>query len=177
MIDYYSESQSEIQVADNQSEFETNQFDFIIKPQILVERKYNKFDHQYDLQSFSYKETQITNQVHKNHFKAFRNNFKVRFEGINMNFIRAIKRELKYIHSEYFKNKCLWNSKSSLVSNNELFVWDLLENTSVRWADIKQFRVDTLSKYVIFLPSFANLKASIMILMILVIQRILRPFY
>ena len=122
MIDYYSNSQSEIQVANSQIELETNQFDFIIKSQVLIDKRDNKFDHQYDLQTFSYKETQIANQVHKNHFKAFRNNFKVRFDVMNKNFIRVIKRELKYIHSEYFKNKGLRNSKSSLVSNNELFV-------------------------------------------------------
>ena len=68
MIDYYSNSQSEIQVANTHSEFETNQFDFIIKPKILEDRRNNKFDHQYDLQAFSYKETQISNQVHKKSF-------------------------------------------------------------------------------------------------------------
>ena len=82
----------------------------------------------------------------------------MRFDVMNKNFIRAIKRELRCIHSDYFNNKNFSNSKSSLVSNNELFVWELLENTSVRWAEIQQFSVDIFSKYVIVFTQFCKFK-------------------
>ena len=118
----------------------------------------NKFYHHDDILKSDSKESQIANLVHENHFKFFRNNLDVRFDVMNKNFIRAVKRELKCIYSEYLKNKGLRNSKYSLFNNNESFVWDLLENTSVRWADIQQFRVDTFSKYAIVLTQFCKFK-------------------
>ena len=158
MISNYDDNKYEIKVDENQHEFEISQFNYIIKLNILEKEKNSKFDNQDSLQTLSLKETQAFNQAHENYSKTFRNNFDVRFDVMNKNFIRAIKREIRWIYLEFIKIKGRKNSKSSLVSNNELFVWELLENTSVRWAEIQQFRVDTFSKYVIVLTQFCKFK-------------------
>ena len=157
MLNSYDESNSEIKIDEKQPDLKINQFNYICKPKVMEHEKNNGFDH-HDILKIDSKESQIANMVHENHFKTLRNNLEVRFDVMNKNFIRAVKRELRCIYSEYLKNKGLRNSKCSLVSNNELFVWDLLENTSVRWADIQQFRVGIFSKYVIALTQFCKYK-------------------
>ena len=123
----------------------------------MKDEKSNKFDHH--IVKLDCKESQIANPDHENHFKTLRNNLEVRFDVMNKNFIRAVKRELRCIYLEYLKNKGVRNSKCSFVSNSELFIWDLLENTSVRWAEIQKFRVDIFSKYVIALTQFCKYKS------------------
>ena len=116
ILNSYDDSKSGIEIDEKQSDF-----NFINKPNILDDEKSNKFDHHHDILKTDNKESQIANQVHENHFKTFRNSLDVRFDVMNKNFIRAVKRELKCIYSEYLKNKGLRNSKCSLVSNNESF--------------------------------------------------------
>ena len=158
MISNYDDIKYDIKVDENQREFEINQFNGIIKLNILEKEKNCKFDNQDSLQTLGFNETQAATQVHENYSKTFRNNLDVRFDVMNKNFIRAIKRELKWIYLEFLKIKGCRNSKSSLIRNNELFVWELLENTSVRWAEIQQFSVDIFSKYVIVLTQFSKFK-------------------
>ena len=122
MISNYEDSKYEIKDNENQREFEINKFNCIIKLNILEKEKNCKFDNQDSLQTLGFKETQAANQAHENYSKTFKNNLDVRFDVMNKNFIRAVKRELKCIYSEYLKNKGCRNSKSSPVSNNELFV-------------------------------------------------------
>ena len=95
MISNYDDNKYEIKVDENQHEFEISQFNYIIKLNILEKEKNSKFDNQDSLQTLSLKETQAFNQAHENYSKTFKNNLDVRFDVMNKNFIRAIKREIR----------------------------------------------------------------------------------
>ena len=82
----------------------------------------------------------------------------LRYDIMNKNFVRAIKREYKAIYNDFIANQGLKNTKSHLIRNTELFVSELLANTSINWCETNNFSVDTFSVYTMALTQFCMFK-------------------
>ena len=78
----------------------------------------------------------------------------LRYDIMNKNFIRAIKREYKAIYNDFIANQGLKNTKSHLIRNTEFFISELLANTSINWCETNNFSVDILSVYTMALTQF-----------------------
>ena len=98
------------------------------------------------------------------HFTRFHNKEKskepldVRYDVLNKNFIRTVKREPKNLLNQFLKTKMIKNSKNSFDSNNEEFVAYLLENTSIQWREVEDFDINTFSAYLMALTQYCKFK-------------------
>ena len=104
------------------------------------------------------------NDKEERHFTRFHSKEKskepidVRYDVMNKNFIRTVKRELKNLLNQFLKTKEIKNSKNSFDSNNEEFAEYLLENTSIQWREAEDFDINTFSAYLMALTQYCKFK-------------------
>ena len=96
-------------------------------------------------------------RFHYNNSIGF-NGLTERYDVMNKNFIRFIKREIRRIFKEYLQAEGLKNTNKSHKNNCQLFALHLLEGTSVEWGDIKNFDIHTFRIYLMSLTQYCKFK-------------------
>ena len=81
-----------------------------------------------------------------------------RYDVMNKNFIRLIKREIRKYFEEYLQTERLKNTANSHLKNCQLFALYLLESTSVEWGNIIDFNIKTFRVYLMALTNYCKLK-------------------
>ena len=94
---------------------------------------YNEHDSEYvsKTKEANNKEEHHYTRYHKN--KSANGIINVRYDVMNKNFIRVVKRELKKLLDQFLKIQVCANLKNSYEDNNEIFAQYLLNNTSIQW--------------------------------------------
>ena len=78
----------------------------------------------------------------------------LRYDIMNKNFIRAIKRQYKAVFDDFVANQGLKSTKSHLIKNTELFASELLASTSIRWWEDKKFNIEVFCIYIMALTQY-----------------------
>ena len=106
-------------------------------------------------------ESEVNKKLHKIHFHDQRKSsttFEVRYNVMNKNFIRTVKRKCRSLLAQYLENKGIKNSNWFSVKNNEQLACYLLENTSVKWSEVRNFNLETFSTYLMALSQYCKFK-------------------
>ena len=98
------------------------------------------------------KEISLLQMKPKNHKFHTKNSIgqqflETRYDVMNKNFIRFIKREIRKYFEEYLQKEKLKNTANSHSNNYQLFALYLLESTSVEWGNIIDFNIKTFRVY------------------------------
>ena len=107
------------------------------------------------LRSLSFKTSQ---EAKSSQQKARRWTIEMRYDIMNKNLIRAIKREYKAFYDDSISIEEFKTIKSHLIKNTELFASELLANTSIRWWEVDGFNAETLRDYLLALTQYCMYK-------------------